>query len=127
MKNVPVSVSLFDDPVTGVIGEKRQVLEFAKGLIIQLAALYSYDEVKMVFLYAPSDAPSMDFVKWLPHAWSDDKDIRFLVTDQTEGKEVSSYSPTSTISSWTDPLISSTPPVQCSICRMETSPGSLRK
>lgn len=91
LKNVPVSVSLLDDPVSGVIGPREKVREFAKGLIIQLAALYSYDEVKLVFLYDPRESDCFDFVKWLPHCWSDDRSIRFIATDQNEGKEVSAY------------------------------------
>lgn len=51
IEDVPITVSLFENHVTGVIGARNNVLNFANGMILQLASLYSYDEVKFVFLY----------------------------------------------------------------------------
>lgn len=91
LRNIPITYSLFENYVSGVIGERRQVVEFARGLIIQLAALYSYDEVKFVFLYDKEEEAHFDFVKWLPHVWSDDNKFRFVATNPDEVKEVSAY------------------------------------
>lgn len=88
LHNIPITYSLFENPVSGVIGEREQVVEFAKGLIIQLAALYSYDEVKFVFVYDKAET-DFEFVKWLPHVWSDDNRFRFIATDANEVKEIS--------------------------------------
>ncbi len=90
LHNIPIAYSLFENPVSGVIGERRRVVGFAKGLIIQLAALYSYDEVKFVFVYDKEES-DFEFVKWLPHVWSDDNKFRFIATDANEVKEVSAY------------------------------------
>ena len=90
LHNIPITYSLYDNNISGVIGERKQVVEFAKGLIIQLAALYSYDEVKFVFLY-DKEEEQFDFVKWLPHVWSDDNRFRFVATNTNEVKEVSAY------------------------------------
>ncbi|MBP3441244.1 MAG: type VII secretion protein EssC [Clostridia bacterium] len=89
--NIPITYSLFDNFVSGVIGNRRQVIEFAKGMIIQLSALYSYDEVKFVFLYDKEEESDFEFVKWLPHVWDDDNTFRFIATDTNEIKEVSAY------------------------------------
>jgi DNA segregation ATPase FtsK/SpoIIIE, S-DNA-T family len=40
-----------DERVSGIIGKRDLVVEFAKGIIFQLAALHSYDECKLVFIY----------------------------------------------------------------------------
>lgn len=88
LHNIPITYSLFENPISGVIGERRRVVDFAKGLIIQLAALYSYDEVKFVFVYDKEEA-EFEFVKWLPHVWSDDNKFRFIATNPNEVKEVS--------------------------------------
>ena len=90
LHNVPITYSLFENRISGVIGEHKDVVEFAKGIIIQLAALYSYDEVKFVFIYDKDDK-EFEFVKWLPHVWSDDEKFRFIATDANEAKEVSAY------------------------------------
>lgn len=91
LHNIPITYSLFENYVSGVIGERKQVVEFAKGLIIQLAALYSYDEVKFVFLFDKEEEDKFGFVKWLPHVWSDDNKFRFIATNANEVKELSAY------------------------------------
>lgn len=91
LNNIPITYSLFDNNVSGVIGNRRRVVEFAKGLIIQLAALYSYDEVKFVFIFDKEESEDFEFVKWLPHVWSEDNKFRFIATDANEVKEVSAY------------------------------------
>ena len=91
LENVPITVSLYDDYISGVIGDSKKVKEFAKGLIFQLAALYSYDEVKMIFLYNEKDKDEFEFVKWLPHTFTNDKSFRFIATNADEAKEISYY------------------------------------
>lgn len=91
LHDIPITYSLFENHVSGVIGERKQVVEFAKGLIIQLAALYSYDEVKFVFLFDKKESDKFGFVKWLPHVWNDDNKFRFIATNTDEVKEVSAY------------------------------------
>ena len=51
VRQVPVTLSLMDERVSGIIGKRETVVEFAKGIIFQLAALHSYDELKFVFIY----------------------------------------------------------------------------
>lgn len=91
LHNIPITYSLFDNNISGVIGNRDEVIAFAKGLIIQLAALYSYDEVKFVFLFDLDESSDFGFVKWLPHVWSDDNKFRFVSTNNNEVKEVSAY------------------------------------
>lgn len=91
LHNIPIAYSLFENYISGVIGDRRRVIEFAKGMIVQLSALYSYDEVKFVFLYDPEERDDFEFVKWLPHVWSDDNNFRFIATNATETKEVSAH------------------------------------
>ncbi len=85
---VPIAVSLFENYVTGVIGDRRAVNDFVNGLIIQLASLYSYDEVKLVFITGTQD---FSYVRWLPHAWSDDKNQRYYATNVDNLRELASF------------------------------------
>ncbi len=91
IRDIPISYSLFDNFISGIIGDRNVVVEFAKGLIIQLAALYSYDETKFIFLYDESEENQFGFVKWLPHVWNDEKSFRFIANNPSEAKEVSAY------------------------------------
>ena len=85
IRDVPISISLFEDFVAGVVGSRRELRDFGKGLIMQIAALYGYDEVKMCFLLG-SDAQEMSFVKWLPDVWDDEKNNRFVAANTSEAK-----------------------------------------
>lgn len=91
MKDVPVTVSFFKDYISGVIGERKLTKEFANGLIFQLSSLYGYDEVKLVFIYDEAEKEDFDYVKWLPHVWDDEHKFRFIATNNSEVKEISSY------------------------------------
>lgn len=88
LHDVPITYSLIDNYITGVYGNPRFTKGFIKGLILQLATLYSYDEVKFVFVFEDED---YSFVKWLPHIWDDNKSFRFMATNSAELKELSSY------------------------------------
>ena len=91
LQTVPVTLSLLEEKVTGMIGKRQTVTEFVKGVIFQLASLHSYDEVKMVFIYDKAEQDLWKFVKWLPHVWDEGKNIRFIASDANEVKELSAY------------------------------------
>ncbi len=88
LTNIPITYSVFDDFISAVIGDRKTTLEFAKGMIFQLASLHSYDEVKMVFLYDDGESDVFEYTKWLPHVWNDEKTFRYIATNQNEVKEV---------------------------------------
>ena len=89
LENVPLTYSLVENHVSGIIGEKAVLIEYLKGIILQISALHSYDEVKLVVLYNEED--DIKFVKWLPHIWSEDEEIRFMAKNADELKEITSY------------------------------------
>ncbi|WML60550.1 type VII secretion protein EssC [Neobacillus sp. PS2-9] len=91
LEQVPISLSLIEDWICGIIGKREHVLPLVKSLIFQTTALHSYDEVKLVFLYNHKESEKWEFVKWLPHVWDDNKVTRYIATNLTEVKEVSSF------------------------------------
>lgn len=91
LNNAPVMYSLVENFITGVVGNKRSVIEMMKRIILQLAATHSYDELKIVLVADASDAKALNFVRYLPHNWSNDKNIRFFVTNQEEAQQLSNY------------------------------------
>lgn len=91
LREVPVSLSLIEQPIVGLIGDRTEAREQLRGIIIQLAALHSYDELKLVFIYDPKEAPFWDFVRLLPHAWNDERSIRFVATDPADVRELGTY------------------------------------
>ena len=78
LPNVPVTMSLLEEPVLGVIGDRDQAVSLARGIATQLVALHGYDELKLVFVYDPSESETWEFTRWLPHAWNDERSARFV-------------------------------------------------
>lgn len=91
IKDVPIIVSFYQAYMSGIIGDREKVINFAKGLILQLVTYYGYDEVKLVFLYDEEEKEYFEFTKWLPHSWNNEKKFRFIGTSDDDVKEISSY------------------------------------
>jgi len=91
LDNVPITLSLIDDWISGCIGNRSSVIDMVKGMIWQMVSLHSYDELKLVFIYDKSERDEWEFVKWLPHVWNNEKTMRFLATTPNEVKELSAY------------------------------------
>ncbi len=91
LKNVPVTVSLKDEYILGIIGSEAESKQRVKSMILQLATLYSSEDVKLVFIYDEKDNEDYQFVKWLPHTWNEDKTYRFIATNDMELKDITSY------------------------------------
>lgn len=91
LRNVPVTVSLKDEYILGVIGSETDTKNMVNSLILQLSTLYSAEEIKMIFLYDEKDKEEYEYVKWLPHVWNEEKNYRFIATDDNELKDISTY------------------------------------
>jgi S-DNA-T family DNA segregation ATPase FtsK/SpoIIIE len=89
LEQVPVTISLLEKWISGIIGDRETVIEIVKGLVIQLAALHSYDELKFVFIYDKNEASTWKFVRWLPYVWNKDKTNRYIAENLSEVKELS--------------------------------------
>lgn len=89
ISSVPVSLSLRDTHVIGVIGDRSTVCAYTRGLILQIGALHSYDEVKMVFFYSEKEAAEWDFVKWLPHTWDASENTHYVASSASDAREIS--------------------------------------
>ena len=89
LEDVPITCSLRDNPVMGIVGEREEGLAFVQGLVLQLAALHSYDEAKLVFLTAQDEDGPWRFARWLPHVWNEDGTARCLASDETAAKALS--------------------------------------
>lgn len=89
LNDVPVCCSVYDNVVTGIVGTRDAALRFVQGLMLQIAALYSYTEVKLVFLVDAEKLDSWSYARWLPHAWSDDRGLRYFASGDTEIKVLS--------------------------------------
>ena len=91
LENVPITVDLREDRVIGINGERASSLRFVSQMIRRLAILYSYDELKIVLLEEKKELHAFEFMRTLPHAWDDQRSIRFLATDDSEAYQIGEY------------------------------------
>ena len=91
LEGVPVSVSLVENTVVGLYGEAEETESLLKAMILQMAALHSYDELKLVVITKETAEGEWNFLRFLPHLWNDDKTVRLFAANADEIKELSAY------------------------------------
>lgn len=89
MYQVPVCLDLMEHRLVGVIGGagREGGCRILENMIAQAAANNSYTDVKMVFIYDGDKGRQKErweFVKWLPHVWSENKKIRYVAENKSD-------------------------------------------
>jgi len=77
VKDIPVSVPLFEACTVGIVGIRSSVLNTLRAIILQIASRHSYDEVKIIMIFS-SEEEEWNWVKWLPHIWDENRKNRFI-------------------------------------------------
>ena len=90
LKNVPILTNLKEKEITSIICEINNKRNYVNNLILQIIAMQSALDLKIVFLTDNSN-DDYDYMKYLPHLWSEDKQFRFYANNLTEMKDISEY------------------------------------
>ena len=91
VSNVPITLPFKGAGIVGVIGDRRKVIDFGKGLLIELTSMHNYEDLKIFFIYNEKEREEWNFVKWIPHLWNDERTVRYLANDPEEVKNLSEY------------------------------------
>lgn len=91
LEDVPIMMSLIDNFVIGVKGRYELKIRLVLNMITQLICSHSYDELKIVFLADHKEASEFNFLRYIPHNWSNDKNIRFFVTSPSDAQQLTNY------------------------------------
>lgn len=89
--DVPISCNIKYNGSCGIVGRREQAVESALRMAVQLSALHSYDEVKIVALFPENERSKWSWLRWLPHCMSDDRSVRFLAGNYAESRSVLEY------------------------------------
>lgn len=87
----PIVESLTEKNMIAITGVYEHVKAYMDNLLLQMMALHSYYDLKIVLLTNQSRANGWSYLKQLPHLFKNDKTMRFFATDFEEGKEVTQY------------------------------------
>lgn len=88
MKDVSIHVSLRENKIVGLIGDRKMLIELAMSMLVQITALHCYDEVKLFVIYPEHEESKWGWVRNLPHVWAPGKSARYVATNVEEVKEV---------------------------------------
>lgn len=93
LRQVPVGISLMEKTLVGLVGGegKRGAVEMMHTLVAGITAGHCYTDVKLVFIYRESDRrrrEDWECMKWFPHVWSEDKQTRYMASNELEAGDI---------------------------------------
>ncbi|MCI8575159.1 MAG: type VII secretion protein EssC [Bacilli bacterium] len=88
LNDVPIVYSFFSNISTGVVGNSTITKAFIDRVVLQIMANYSYDEVKIVTFTSKDNENSWDYIKTIPHSWSNDRTMRFFGSSNDDYREM---------------------------------------
>ena len=91
MTDVPVTVNLTNKYISAIIGKKQVTKVFIEGVLLQLMAFHSYEDLKIIVMTSKENEDRWKFLKTAPYCTDDDKTIRFFSTDVDEANQISIY------------------------------------
>lgn len=89
--DVPINISLIDKKISAFICSANRKNDYINGLMVQLLALHSGGDLKIVILTNEKNQSRWNYLKYSPYCFNDDKSLRFFATNAEEIKEVSSF------------------------------------
>lgn len=89
LNDVPIIANLKQFPTLGFVFQCSYKENYINNIITELVTLHSANDLKLIFL--TNEDGSLNYAKYLPHVFSEDKSIRFFATDVDDAKAISSY------------------------------------
>ncbi len=90
LENVPVTISFKEKYISALIGKYSLLRRYMDGLILQMMAYHSYDELKIVILTNENNKPKWEKYKNIPYIWNTDKTMRYYAVGKDEIARISS-------------------------------------
>ena len=83
-EGVPLTFNPAEHDVAGVVGPREQAWAVVRGLVVQLCALMSYQDVKLMLVASAEEQAAWGCMRTLPHLFDDAGQQRFLATSSEE-------------------------------------------
>lgn len=91
MQQAPMTLSLMEHRVLGMVGDREQLKKYTCELLMQICAQHSPDELKLVLLLPEEEEEEWEYAKWLPHVWNNLFDFRLIATEAISARSLSAY------------------------------------
>ena len=83
----PITESFIEKNITAIIGHYEHIKTYVDILILQMIALHSYHDLKIVIMTNEGRAKYWEYMKLMPHNFNRDKSLRFFSTNFDESKK----------------------------------------
>lgn len=83
-ENLPVTVSLRENRTIGIVGDWEKLHQIIRCMTAGLCIAHSPDEVKLAFVMKKDYLDQYQWLLQLPHIWSDDRTVRYVMTEKSE-------------------------------------------
>ena len=91
IEEAPVGYSLNESRITGIMGEPSKQHGIVNNMILQLVSFYSYDDIKFVVFTNEANEKEWNYMKYLNHTFTNNKDMRFFSTNYESAKRINDY------------------------------------
>ncbi len=91
LHNVPITIDLKTSNKLGIMFKTDHKWDYINSLLLQIITLHSPFDVKVVIFTNNKDESRWDYMRYVPHMWSDNKQTRFFATTIDEVQSVSEY------------------------------------
>lgn len=91
VEKAPKLISLSEAGIMGVTGTRNDVLNILRTFIIQIVTHHSPQDVKLVGIYPNKEHKEWKWMRWLPHVWSDDREIRYLAKTRKNTEKILAF------------------------------------
>lgn len=88
LKDVPITISLVEGRRVALICNQKNKSVYIDYIILQLITMHSAGDLKIIYL---SSNDYLEYLKYIPHVWNEEKNKRFFATNLHDQKEVSEY------------------------------------
>lgn len=90
LTDVPVTMNFREKNITALIGKYDILRRFTDGLLLQMLAYHSYDELKIAVFTKSGSSLYWDKLKDSPYLWDNEKQTRYYASNMDEAQRVSS-------------------------------------
>ena len=84
IENAPVLLPIESAGSIGVSGPNSSIVDFINNTTLDICANHYYEDVKLVYLFDKVNNGKFEHIKWLPHVWSDNKNMRFMASEKED-------------------------------------------
>ena len=88
VKEAPVLCDLSDNKICGLIGKKEYIRAFLGNIFVQMCALHSYTELKIVCICDKDDYKDLGWITSVPHFKNEDRKQSFVADSKENATEL---------------------------------------